>query len=353
MEYISSELKNLKKMIKILYNNSQIFIKNSFITIIILLYIFFYIYIHYLKNLNDKNIITIIPKIIDSREIQNNFTNHIKVALCTMGKKENLYIKEFVDYYIKLGIDHIFIYDDNDPHTEKMSDIINDKYKDIVTIYENIKDTIKDQPIAFTTCYNNNKYKFDWFIMFDMDEYLYIINDTLKNYLSNNIFDKCDFIKINWAFPKDNNLVYYDPRPLFERFKGPYIKSGYVKSIIRGNILQLQYWVHSPIVSPKRNITCNNEGKQIFYNNMNIENLPINTEKAFIIHYRFKSTEEFINKYKRGYSNWFGSKIGDFLKIKIEEYFQENDITLEKIEYIERELKVNLSHYKLKINKRN
>ena len=33
--------------------------------------------------------------------------NSIKIALCTMGKKENLYIKEFVDYYIKLGIDHI------------------------------------------------------------------------------------------------------------------------------------------------------------------------------------------------------------------------------------------------------
>ena len=41
------------------------------------------------------------------------YNNKIKIALCTMGRKENLYIKEFVDYYIKLGIDHIFIYDDN------------------------------------------------------------------------------------------------------------------------------------------------------------------------------------------------------------------------------------------------
>ena len=123
-----------------------------------------------------------------------------------MGKKENLYIKEFIDYYIKLGIDHIFIYDDNDPNTEKMSDIINDTYKNTVTIYENIKNTIKHQNLAFTTCYNNNINKFDWFIMFDMDEYLYINNDTLKNYLSNKIFDKCDFIKIHWAFPKDNTV---------------------------------------------------------------------------------------------------------------------------------------------------
>ena len=37
------------------------------------------------------------------------FNNEIKISLCTMGRKENLYIKEFVEYYIKLGIDHIFI----------------------------------------------------------------------------------------------------------------------------------------------------------------------------------------------------------------------------------------------------
>ena len=298
---------------------------------------------------NNMNIINIVPKIIDSRKIKNN-SNHIKVALCTMGKKENLYIKEFVDHYIKLGIDHIFIYDDNEPNTEKMSGIINDKYKNIVTIFENIQDKIKNQPMAFTTCYNNNIYKFDWFIMLDMDEYLYIINDTLKNYLSNHIFDKCDFIKINWVFPKINNLVYYDPRPLFERFKGPYIKDYFVKSIIRGNITELKYWVHSPIFSPKRNITCNNEGRQIYYDNLNFESLPINTEKAFIIHYKFKSTEEFINKLKRGYGNWFGNKIGNILKFKIDEYFQ-NDITLEQINYLEKELNVNLSNYKLKLNK--
>ena len=31
-----------------------------------------------------------------------------------MGKGENLYVNEFIDYYMNLGVDHIFIYDDND-----------------------------------------------------------------------------------------------------------------------------------------------------------------------------------------------------------------------------------------------
>ena len=148
-------------------------------------------------------------------------------------------------------------------------------------------------------------------------------------------------------------LIHYDPRPLFVRFKGPFIKSTAIKSIIRGNITGLKYWVHSPYYSPKRNITCNNEGKQIFYKMLNFEGLsPINYKKAFIIHYRFKSTEELINKFKRGYSNWHGTRINKVIKLKIQEYFTENEVTLEKINYIEKELKLNLSNIRLKLKKK-
>ena len=273
--------------------------------------------------------------------------NNLKVALCTMGKNENLYVKEFVDYYIKLGIDHLFIYDDNDPNTEKISDEIENKYKPYVTVYENIKDKIKNQPDAFTTCYNNNKYKFDWFLMVDMDEYLYIINDTLKDYLSKQIFDKCDFIKFHWVCSTDNNLIYYEPKPLFERFTGPFIKYKYIKTIIRGSIPNLTYWVHSPNYSPVRNITCENTGEKINYEDINFEKkLPINIEQAFIIHFRYKSTEEFVMKYKRGYSDWFGEGLQNFLNVNLADYLDNNELTMEKIEYLEKELKVNLQNYK-------
>ena len=83
---------------------------------------------------------------------------------------------------------------------------------------------------------------------------------SLKEYLSDKNFEKCDFIKFNWATANDNNLVYYDSRPSLERFKPPYIKESFVKSIIRSNIPELHYWVHSPDYSPKRNVTCNSNG---------------------------------------------------------------------------------------------
>ena len=77
----------------------------------------------------------------------------------------------------------------------------------------------------------------------------------------------------------------------------------------------MKYWVHSPYISPDRNITCNNEGKKIRYKYMNFESIKkINTKNAYLIHFRYKSTEEFINKYKRGYSNWYGNETNEILK---------------------------------------
>ena len=280
--------------------------------------------------------------------IKNN--KNIKVALCTMGKKENLYAKEFMNYYMTLGVDHMFIFDHNDPNTEKIKDVMDKKYEKKISFFDTKNLNINHQSNAFTNCYKNNYNKFDWFIMVDMDEYLYIVNDTLKNYLSSEIFDKCDFIKIHWANSQDNNLLHYDPRPLFQRFKKPYIKSKFIKSIIRGNIANLMYWVHSPYYSPNKNITCTNEGKIIKYSNINFEYIKqINTNKSYFIHFRFKSTEELINKFKRGYSNWHGNKINKILHERLSNYFEENEITLEKIKYIERELKLNLSFYKKNI----
>ena len=270
----------------------------------------------------------------------------IRIALCTMGKEENLYVNEFVEYYIKIGIDHIFIYDDNEPDMEKIASIIDKRYINNITIYETKEYNITNQSTAFTQCYRNNKNKFDWFLMIDMDEFLYIINDTLKNYLAQKRFNKCDFIKIHWVYPKNNNLIYYESRPLFERLKPPYEKSQFIKSIIRGNISDLQYWVHSTYISPKKNVTCNNEGKKIYYKDINFESFKkINIDKAYIIHYEFKSTEEFINKIKRGYKNWFGNGIENFLIKKILFYLKINGASSEKINFIEKELDINLSKY--------
>ena len=295
-----------------------------------------------------KLLIKFILIIISFQFLINKKEKEIKIAICTIGKKENLYVKEYIDYYIKLGVDKIFIYDDNDLNSEKIADCIDNKYQGYIKIYQNKKDKLfYNQSEAFTNCYQNIKEIFDWVLMIDMDEYLFINKDELKTYLLKPIFNKCDFIKFHWVHPTDNNHLYYENKSLFERFKPPYKKSIFIKSIIRGNISNLKYLVHSPYISPFRNISCNNVGKIIKNDDINYEYIDkINIDKAFIIHFNYKSTEEFIKKYKRGYSDWFGERIKGFLGLKIDNYFSDNEITNEKINYMEKELKINLSKYK-------
>ena len=50
----------------------------------------------------------------------------IKICICTIGKKENRYIREFVQFYEKMGVDKIFLYDNNDEKDEKFEDVIKD-----------------------------------------------------------------------------------------------------------------------------------------------------------------------------------------------------------------------------------
>ena len=49
-----------------------------------------------------------------------------KVCICTLGKLENRYIREFVIHYEKYGVDKIFLYDNNDINGERFETVIGD-----------------------------------------------------------------------------------------------------------------------------------------------------------------------------------------------------------------------------------
>ena len=54
-----------------------------------------------------------------------------------MGKEENKYTRELIEYYLKLGVEKFIFADNNNANTEKLSDVIQDYIsKGIVDIYE-------------------------------------------------------------------------------------------------------------------------------------------------------------------------------------------------------------------------
>ena len=60
------------------------------------------------------------------------------LCICVVGKNENLYAREFVNYYRILKADKIIIFDNNDINGEKfdgiLKDYIEDKFVDLIDV---------------------------------------------------------------------------------------------------------------------------------------------------------------------------------------------------------------------------
>ena len=204
--------------------------------------------------------------------------NNKGICLCTICKNENLYLREYVEYYRLLGFDRIIIFDNNDINGETIDNLLKEyilnKFVEII----DIRGLKAVQIGAYNYCYKSNNNSYDWIAFFDLDEYIYIKNNlNITNYLNNIRFQKCQSILLNWHIYDDNNLVKYDNRTLLERFNRIKIKSSRAKSILRGgqnNIIISS--VH--ILAININYFCDSRGNRIFpnsflvakYNNNNL-----------------------------------------------------------------------------------
>lgn len=231
---------------------------------------------------------------------------NVNIAICLISKQENRYIKEFVDYYKKLNVNKIFLYDNNDINGEHFENILSNYTKlNYVEIY-NYRGKYKPQFQAYNHCYINNNKDFKWIAFFDTDEYLHINLDTdINKFLALPRFKKCSSILINWRYYGDNDNIYYDPRPLQERFTKPFYFN-YInkmdqylycagKTIVRSG-LNLT-WQHFPHISKNKPV-CRPNGR-ILRNYLS----PPQYSTAYIKHFATKSTEEFIERVMRGTVN--------------------------------------------------
>ena len=316
-------------------------IKYSFILTIII-----FVYFNNIDNFIYKNYLI-------KRKINNvNQINNIKVCICTLGKKENKYIREFISHYKKYGIDKIYLYDNNNINDENFEDIISDYIKIKYIEIFNYRGRETPQLKIYHDCYKKNNKKYDWLIFYDLDEYINLKDYTnIKQFLSENKFNNCKLIYLNCIRHTDNDLIYYDNRSLVERF--PIIKwqsnMFTVKTIIRGNIKKIKFktthWLDRRIKG------CNSFGQIIEPTQKKKMNNNINKfKKNYIDHYCFKSTEEYINKINKGDAIFGKNK--KIMTHKIKLYFNYNKITFKKIEFIEKETGLNLTKYKLKLKKK-
>ena len=195
---------------------------------------------------------------------------------------------------------------------------------------------------AFTECYQTYNKKYDWIAFYDIDEFLQIKDyKSINKFLSSSKFKKCQSIIINWKYFGDNNKLYYEPKPLSERFTNPfyftnenmninkYLTSA-AKTIVRGGLNII--WQLFPHYL-NNTINCRPDGK-ILKDYFSYPQYSI----AYINHYTTKSTEEFIERLNKG--DVILKVNDDYLKERIiNYYFFLNTKTIEKMNLLKEKLK--------------
>jgi len=249
-----------------------------------------------------------------------------------------------VEWYKNLGIYKIYLYDNNELNGERFEEVINDYIEnDFVKVIDRrgiVKSTMTDkngkttQGKAYYDCYYNNYKSNDWIFFFDIDEYLSI------DYKYNNIFEflndfrKYDGIKVQWRMYGDNGNLYYENKPLNERFvnKNNVNYDNHIKSIIKckNYTYDLVFCAHG--VLNKKPIFVNVNKKRVV--NSYMDRKPYKNLPVYLNHFYSKSTEEFINRKFNKTSAIHGKysvNKGNFsLKFVKERYYKYNKITEEK-----------------------
>jgi hypothetical protein len=208
----------------------------------------------------------------------------IKVALVCIAKNEDDYIQEWIDYNLKLGFDHIYIYQNDWRCSIEHPNITNIEY-----------DGVGRQNEAYNDFMQERSSNYDWVAYFDVDEFLVLkkhfsIKDFINSYMEYNV------IGINWRLFGDNGLTEKgDDLSVLKRFtKGQKDLNPHVKSIVKVTDPPMRVGLHT---SEKENVLVVGTNGKTFVGPFNYEG---DYRIAQLNHYFTKTKQEFIEKCARG-----------------------------------------------------
>ena len=295
---------------------------------IFILIIFWYLLVSFKKNHRNNNKNN--DKISSYEKIENKFKNKknktkakfstpkannpnsLQICVATFGKMENYIAKDFVEWHKRIGVDKIYIYDNNEINGERFEDVLQEYIDDkLVEIIDKRGNHIPDRHVRIVNehykKYNN---QCDWIIYIDLDELIYIKNKkTLGEYLTDKKFNKCKIIKLFWEIHGDNEQLNYKQNWMWERFPQPSKNLAFsFKSFVRGNLTSVHFPdVHQPWIYGHEKdyyIACNSVGNKITLNEKNPYNRPLFNSKwlvykAFLWYLIYDSDKFQIKKIKK------------------------------------------------------
>lgn len=295
----------------------------------------------------------------------------MKVGVVAIARNENRYLKEWIDHYLSIGVDHIIIGDNNDIENgenilEFIKSIRYEEYVTVIDIRKTHKDHINVQNNFYTDAYNRFKYEYDYLAFFDIDEFLYFSNEwspsnNIKEYIENTTkrahdfynIDHIDQIRVGWVVYGDNDQLFYDERPVQERFKYPsskiyqYDPNNNVcgKTILKSSERTDLYFdnPHVAISNTNQIMTVYNGGSDYIQHTSPDPNTYFTHQDAVLQHYITKSTEEFFQRKVKDVNSYIHRLYDndDPIRYFTKYYFTINERTPQKERLIEYMIKAN------------
>lgn len=252
----------------------------------------------------------------------------MKVALVCIAKDEDNYLGEWIDYHILLGVDEIFVYQ-NDWRFS-----LNDTYKNVHFIEF---DGERKQLAAYSDFLKNYSRDFDYAIVIDVDEFV-CLNcgyDNIKEYLNefeSTSVNHCN-IALNWRLYGDNGFSKVVDRnySLLNRFiRCQNGLNQHIKMILnlKSRINKTIRFINPHCIAESYSLPCvvNSNFSHYVRGPFN-ENEDLNNSKAWINHYYCKTHEEFMtNRLNKGKADFLRSDPAQKLDLSLFEAHNFNDV---------------------------
>jgi hypothetical protein len=238
-------------------------------------------------------------------------TKKYYVSVCCIVKDENEYLNEWISYYLKIGVEHFYIYDNGSAiaveETLQKLDLL--RYCTVMPIAGT-----SQQNAAYKHCIKNYKNKSKWIGFFDVDEFLVpkSTKGNLPEFLKD--YEAYGGLGINWLVFGSSGLKEKSNRPQLETFTWrselDFSVNRHIKTIVQPKLVKNVVNPHS--FRYKKGYCCVNENFEVIDGAFS----PPSVNKIQLNHYYCRSLEEYYDKIKRGRADdgLISRKLDDFHK---------------------------------------
>jgi hypothetical protein len=217
------------------------------------------------------------------------------LAVCAIAKNEGPYFKEWIEWYLKQGVEKFYIYDNES--TDSTKEVLAPYIESGVVDYTFFPGQ-KQQLAAYDDCFERHRLETRWLAVIDLDEFIVPIKDkTIPEFLHG--MEKFSVVEINWLVYGSGGAKKQEPGTVMERFHKHSLPEHRLNTHVKS------------IVDPRRVCTMTgcHEAARIAGSAADSHGVPLT--KGFrdrvpqqdvirINHYAVKSYEEFLAKRARG-----------------------------------------------------